>query len=59
MPSSTVPALPSPPRYYSVAEVADLLRVNTKTVHKLVASGELRSIRLGRVIRIPASALPQ
>jgi excisionase family DNA binding protein len=51
------PAQPSP--FLTVNEVADLLRIDRKTVHKLIASGDLRHVRLGRVIRIPASALPR
>jgi excisionase family DNA binding protein len=36
----------------TVKEAADMLRVNVKTIHKLLASGDLPHLRLGRVIRI-------
>jgi excisionase family DNA binding protein len=41
----------------TVKEAADLLRVNVKTIHKLLASGDLPHVRLGRVIRIPSRVL--
>ena len=41
----------------TVKEAAELLRVNVKTIHKLLASGDLPHLRLGRVIRIPSQAL--
>ncbi len=41
----------------TVKEAAGLLRVNVKTIHKLLASGDLPHVRLGRVIRIPSRVL--
>lgn len=35
----------------TVPEVADLLRVTTKTVYKLIRAGALKSFRVGRVMR--------
>jgi excisionase family DNA binding protein len=43
----------------TVKEAADFLRVNVKTVYALIAAGRLRCIRVGRVIRIPRTALDQ
>lgn len=54
LPPASEPALP---QFLSVIEVAAVLRVDRKTVHKLVASGDLPHVRLGRVLRIPASVL--
>jgi len=45
------------PQYLSVAEVAALLRIDRKTVHKLLASGAISHVRIGRVVRIPFSVL--
>jgi excisionase family DNA binding protein len=45
------------PQFLSVAEVAAALRIDRKTVHKLLASGALPHVRLGRVVRIPVSVL--
>lgn len=42
---------------YKVPEVAEILRVNPKTVYEEIAQGHLKCIRLGRVIRIPKSYL--
>ena len=39
------------------AEVADVMRLNRRTVYKLLESGELRGRKVGRVWRIPQSAI--
>jgi excisionase family DNA binding protein len=44
-------------RLWTVAEVAVLLRVAKMTVYRMAKSGELKSLRIGRVIRIPEKAL--
>lgn len=44
-------------RLLTVAEVADMMRVSTMTVYRLVKSGELPAIRFGRSYRIPESAV--
>ena len=41
----------------TVKEAAQLLRVNVKTLHKLLATGDLPHHRFGRVIRIPSRVL--
>lgn len=46
------------PRWYTIKEVADLLRVSHDTVARMVAREELPSIRISdRIVRIPAPAL--
>jgi excisionase family DNA binding protein len=40
-----------------VAEIAELLRVSTMTVYRMVNSGELKSVRIGRAIRVRENAL--
>lgn len=42
---------------FSVAEIAKQLGVSRNTAYALVRSGTLRSIRVGRQIRVPRSAL--
>jgi excisionase family DNA binding protein len=42
----------SRPRYVTVAEVADQLRVSNMTVYRLVQAGQLPAIRVGRSYRI-------
>ena len=44
-------------KYLSLEEVADLLGVNYQLVYRLVRSGELPAIRLGRVYRIDRADL--
>jgi excisionase family DNA binding protein len=46
-------------RHYTVAEVAEIYRVTTRTVRNWVNDEELRAWRKGRLIRIPQSALEE
>lgn len=48
---------PSLPLVLDVPGVATILGCGTRTVRNLLASGELRSVRLGRLIRVPREAL--
>lgn len=49
----------SPVRFLTVQEVADLMRVSTMTVYRMVHAGEIPAIRFGRSFRIPANAVSQ
>lgn len=40
------------PRYLTVAEVALDMRVSTMTVYRLIKSGELAAVRVGKSYRI-------
>ena len=44
-------------RFLTVAEVAALMRVSKMTVYRLVHSGELASVRVGRSFRVPERAV--
>jgi excisionase family DNA binding protein len=46
-------------KFLTVGEVADMMRVSTMTVYRMVHSGELPAIRFGRSFRIPESAVAQ
>jgi excisionase family DNA binding protein len=46
-------------RFLTVAEVALIMRVSKMTVYRLVHTGELESIRVGRSFRVPESAVNQ
>lgn len=39
-------------RFLTVAEVAQLMRVSTMTVYRLIKAGDLRAVRVGRSYRI-------
>ena len=41
----------------TVPEVAKVLRIGRNLAYELVARGEIPSVRLGRVIRVPRSSL--
>jgi excisionase family DNA binding protein len=45
------------PVLLTVKEAAALMRVGRDTTYAMVASGQIPSVRLGRQIRIPRSAL--
>jgi len=39
---------------YTVGEVAQMLRVNKNCVYEMVARGDIVSVKIGRLVRIPA-----
>ena len=43
--------------FLTVQEVADLMRVSSMTVYRMVHAGEIPAIRFGRSFRIPQSAV--
>ncbi len=47
------------PRFLTVAEVADEMRVSRMTVYRLVHSGEIPAVRVGKSFRVPVEALQQ
>jgi excisionase family DNA binding protein len=40
-------------RFLTVAEVAEMMRVSSMTVYRMVHAGELPAVRFGRSYRIP------
>src|SRR4249920_3700265 len=44
-------------RFLTVAEVASVMRVSKMTVYRLVHSGELPAVRVGRSFRVHAKAV--
>lgn len=48
---------PERARFLTVAEVADVMRVSRMTVYRLLHSGELPGVRVGRSFRVPQAAL--
>ncbi|QWW19868.1 helix-turn-helix domain-containing protein [Schaalia sp. 19OD2882] len=49
----------SAPRFMTVSEVADLMRVSKMTVYRLIHSGEMPAIRVGKSFRVPEAAVGQ
>ena len=43
----------------TVSEVADIMRVSKMTVYRLIHSGEMPAIRVGKSFRVPESAVGQ
>ncbi|MEO6700668.1 MAG: helix-turn-helix domain-containing protein [Jatrophihabitantaceae bacterium] len=44
-------------RFLTVAEVAAVMRVSKMTVYRMVHSGELPAVRVGRSFRVPEQAV--
>jgi excisionase family DNA binding protein len=44
-------------KFLTVAEVATAMRVSKMTVYRLVHSGELPAVRVGRSFRVPEQAV--
>lgn len=44
-------------QFLTVAEVAALMRVSKMTVYRLVHSGELPAVRVGKSFRVPEKAV--
>ena len=42
----------------TVREAANYLRISARTVYRLIESGQLGAVRIGKQWRIPASDLP-
>lgn len=56
-PDSAEPAALAGTNFLTVAEVATMMRVSKMTVYRLLHSGELPSVRVGRSFRVPAKAV--
>jgi len=48
---------PNAQQYYTVAEVAQMMRVSGMTIYRLIRAGELRALRVGHSYRVPTEAL--
>jgi excisionase family DNA binding protein len=46
-------------KFLTVAEVAALMRVSKMTVYRLVHSGDLAAVRVGRSFRVPEQAVQE
>ena len=44
-------------KFFTVTEVAEMMRVSPMTVYRMVHSGEVPAIRFGRSFRIPEAAV--
>ncbi|QPK81559.1 helix-turn-helix domain-containing protein [Schaalia sp. ZJ405] len=49
----------SAPRFLTVMEVADIMRVSKMTVYRLIHSGQMPAIRVGKSFRVPQAAVTQ
>ena len=51
------PERPAAPRLLTIRDVAERLQVSPRTIHRLVASGDLTVIRISRAVRVSEEAL--
>lgn len=51
------PELPAVPRLLTIRNLAERLQVSGRTIHRVVANGELKVIRIGRAVRVSEEAL--
>lgn len=58
-PGDPKPAPMADVRFLTVAEVATALRVSKMTVYRLVHSGDLPAVRVGRSFRVPEQAVQE
>lgn len=56
-PTLTKPKPSDPTRLLTVLEVAAALRMGKRSVWRLISSGELPTVRIGRCVRVSADAL--
>ena len=54
---TNIPGDISDVKFLTVAEVAAVMRVSKMTVYRLVHSGELPAVRVGRSFRVPEQAV--
>lgn len=47
------------PRFMTVNEVAEIMRVSKMTVYRLIHGGDMPAIRVGKSFRVPESAVQQ
>ncbi len=55
--AATANAYPDLEPVYSVDSLATLFDVNQRTIRNMINRGDLESVRLGRLIRIPRQAV--
>ena len=44
-------------QFYSMNEVAELFGVSRLTVHRRIKGGDIKAIKFGNLVRIPAKAI--
>ena len=45
------------PEFLNVSQVAEVLRISRALVYSMIARGDLKAVRCGRLVRIPREAL--
>ena len=45
------------PKVYTIEEVAEILKVNPRTINRMLERGEMKGVKVGRLWRISQGAL--
>jgi excisionase family DNA binding protein len=48
-----------PETLYTLKEVMDILKVSQATAYRMVSTGRLPHVRIGRLVRIPANVIDE
>ena len=56
-PKLSKPERPAVPRLLTIKDVAERLQMSPRTIHRLVANGDLTVVRIGRAVRVSEEAL--
>lgn len=56
-PKLSKPERPAVPHLLTIKDVAERLQMSPRTIHRLVANGDLTVVRIGRAVRISEEAL--
>ena len=51
--------MPEKARFLTPAEVADMLRVSTMTVYRLIKAGDIKAVRVGKSYRLTEEDVDQ
>jgi excisionase family DNA binding protein len=44
-------------KFYSIADLADLFGVSRLTIHRRIKAGDIKAIKFGNLVRVPAASL--
>ena len=44
-------------KFYTIAELAEMFGVSRLTIHRRIKGGDIKAIKFGNLVRIPAASL--
>lgn len=55
--TDSTPFQPMPVALVTIGQAATALQISSRTVYRLIESGELKPVKIGRLVRIPVSQI--